>query len=235
MKRLIGTLMFLVFALFVQAQKVYEIVEEMPQFPGGMRACMEFLANNVKYPAAAQEMGIQGKVVTSFVVNTDGTIVDVKIVRSVSPELDQETLRVISLMPKWKPGTQKGKPVRVKYTLPLNFRLSDDDLKNARSNAQTYHNPEYPGGMQAVMAFLASNVKYPEKAKNSGKQGNVIVAFVVEEDGSVSNVETLGSIDSQLDQEAKRVIASMPKWTPAMLNGKAVRSKMSLPVIFQIK
>ena len=235
MKRLISSLMFLVCALFVQAQKVYEIVEEAPQFPGGMRACMEFLANNVKYPPAAQEMGIQGKVVTSFVVNTDGSIVDVKIVRSVSPELDQETLRVISLMPKWKPGTQKGKPVRVRYTLPLNFRLSDDDLKNAWSNAQTYRNPEYPGGMQAVMAFVASNVKYPERAKNSGIQGNVIVAFVVEEDGSISNVETLSSVDSQLDNEAKRVIASMPKWTPAMLNGKAVRSKMSLPVIFQIK
>ena len=95
----------------------------MPEFPGGMAACLKFLANNIKYPAIAQESNIQGKVIIQFVVNKDGSIVDPVVVRSVDPHLDKEALRVISMMPKWTPGMQRGKPVRVKYTVPVTFRL----------------------------------------------------------------------------------------------------------------
>ena len=229
MKRFINSLMFIFCVLFAQAQ-VLEVVEEMPQFPGGMRACMQFLARNVKYPASAQEAGKQGKVLVSFVVNTDGTIVDTQVVKSISPDLDKEALRVIGLMPKWQPGKQKGKPVRVKYTMPINFQLSNDGVKNV----QSYRNPEVPGGMPTINAFLESMIKYPEKAKASGKHGTVIVAFVVEEDGSISNIELLNRVDSQLDKEAMRVVRLMPKWNPAIFEGKPVRSKTSIPVKFSL-
>ena len=107
----------------IEDNEIFKIVEKMPEFPGGMAACLKFLANNIKYPAIAQESNIQGKVIIQFVVNKDGSIVDPVVVRSVDPHLDKEALRVISMMPKWTPGMQRGKPVRVKYTVPVTFRL----------------------------------------------------------------------------------------------------------------
>ena len=107
----------------VEDQTVFQVVEKMPEFPGGMAACLKFLSNNIKYPTISQENGVQGKVIVQFVVNKDGSIVDPVVVRSVDPYLDKEALRVISMMPKWSPGMQRGKPVRVKYTVPVTFRL----------------------------------------------------------------------------------------------------------------
>ena len=107
----------------VEEQQIFQVVEEMPEFPGGMGECMKFLAKNIKYPTVAQENGVQGRVIIQFVVNRDGSIVDPVVVRGVDPYLDKEALRVISMMPKWKPGKQRGKAVRVKYTVPVMFRL----------------------------------------------------------------------------------------------------------------
>jgi TonB family protein len=103
-------------------EDAYQVVEEMPEFPGGMKALMDYLSTNVKYPEAAKQAGISGRVTTAFVVGEDGVIRDVKVLRSVSPELDAEAIRVMSSMPKWKPGKQDGKPVPVRYTVPVNFR-----------------------------------------------------------------------------------------------------------------
>lgn len=102
---------------------IFEVVENMPEFPGGQAALMQFLSKNIKYPTIAQENGTQGRVIVQFVVNRDGSVVDPVVVRSVDPYLDREALRVIQTMPKWKPGMQRGKPVRVKYTVPVMFRL----------------------------------------------------------------------------------------------------------------
>ena len=104
--------------------KIYDNVEVLPEYPGGSAAMMRYLAQNVKYPQAAQENGRQGKVVVQFVVDTDGSIINAHVLTSVDPDLDKEALRVIKSMPRWTPGKQKGKPVRVKYTVPVNFRLS---------------------------------------------------------------------------------------------------------------
>lgn len=102
---------------------VFQVVETMPTFPGGDQALFKFLSDNIRYPVIAQENGIQGRVICQFVVNRDGSIVDVEVVRSVDASLDREAIRVIKTMPKWTPGKQRGKAVRVKYTLPVNFRL----------------------------------------------------------------------------------------------------------------
>ena len=104
-------------------QHIFVVVEEMPEFPGGQAELMSFIAKSIKYPVVAQENGIQGRVTCTFVVNRDGTIVDAQVVRGIDPALDKEALRVINSMPKWKPGKQRGKPVRVKFTLPVTFRL----------------------------------------------------------------------------------------------------------------
>ena len=107
-----------------EEEVVFMVVETMPEFPGGQQALFKYLSENVKYPVIAQENGIQGRVICQFVVNKDGSIVDVEVVRSGGDaSLDKEAVRVIKSMPKWKPGKQRGKAVRVKYTVPVNFRL----------------------------------------------------------------------------------------------------------------
>ena len=107
-----------------EEEVIFMVVESMPEFPGGQQALFKYLAENVKYPVIAQENGIQGRVICQFVVNKDGSIVDVVAVRSSGEaSLDKEAIRVIKSMPKWKPGKQRGKPVRVKYTIPVAFRL----------------------------------------------------------------------------------------------------------------
>ena len=105
------------------ATKVFDVVEEMPSFPGGQGALMSFLSSNIKYPVVAQENGVQGRVIVGFVVERDGSITDVKVMRSVDPSLDREAQRVVRAMPRWKPGKQNGSAVRVKYTVPVVFRL----------------------------------------------------------------------------------------------------------------
>lgn len=102
---------------------IFTVVEKMPQFPGGDAALLKYISTQIKYPVIAQENGIQGRVVVSFVVNRDGSVVDAEVVRGVDPSLDKEALRVIGTLPKWAPGEQRGKPVRVKYTVPVQFRL----------------------------------------------------------------------------------------------------------------
>ena len=105
------------------AQQIFTVVEEMPEFPGGQGELLKYLGKSIKYPVIAHENGIQGRVICAFVVNRDGSIVDAEVLRGVDPSLDKEALRVINSMPKWKPGKQRGKPVRVKYTVPVTFRL----------------------------------------------------------------------------------------------------------------
>ncbi|MCC8188473.1 MAG: TonB family protein [Bacteroides sp.] len=104
-------------------QVIFDVVEKMPEFPGGQAALMQYLSKNIKYPTIAQENGTQGRVIVQFVVNTDGSVVDAQVVRSVDPYLDKEAIRVISTMPKWQAGMQRNKPVRVRYTVPVMFRL----------------------------------------------------------------------------------------------------------------
>ena len=129
MKRFFSVIcFFFMMALPMNAQsesstKVYYEVDEMPSFPGGLNGLMTFLAQNMVYPVTAQENGVQGRVTVSFVVETDGSIINVKVARSVDPSLDREAMRIVKAMPKWTPGKKDGKPVRVKYTVPVVFRL----------------------------------------------------------------------------------------------------------------
>ena len=103
--------------------KVFDVVEKMPSFPGGDAELMKYLSTHIKYPVVAEENGIQGRVIATFVVERDGSISDVKVIKSVDPSLDKEAIRVLKSMPKWIPGKQNGSAVRVKYTVPVTFRL----------------------------------------------------------------------------------------------------------------
>lgn len=104
-------------------QEIFTIVESMPEFPGGQQAMLEFIARNIKYPPLARESGIQGRVFVNFVVEPDGSVSNVKVIRGIGGGCDEEAIRVVQSMPKWVPGRQRGKPVRVSFTLPVRFTL----------------------------------------------------------------------------------------------------------------
>lgn len=106
-----------------ESDKVYDVVEHMPQFPGGPSAMFEYMSSNIKYPVDAEELKIQGRVIVTFIIERDGSVTNAQIATSAGESLDNEALRIVREMPKWTPGTQGGHPVRVKYTTPVTFRL----------------------------------------------------------------------------------------------------------------
>ena len=108
---------------------IFQVVENQPEFPGGMAELMKYLKKNLRYPQICKEQGLQGRVIVQFVVNPDSTLSDFNVIKSVNPHLDKEALRVVSSMPKWKPGEQRGKPVRSQFIIPVTFRLPEDTVK----------------------------------------------------------------------------------------------------------
>ena len=233
---------------------VFEVVEKMPVFPnGGMPGLMKYLSDNIRYPEAAKVAGIQGRVTVVFVVDKDGSITNVKTLRGVDAELDKEAIRVISSMPKWIPGMQKGKAVKVRYTVPVMFRLPNKPVEGkvneivVKGVAKPSDNvtgdvyeaveqmPEFPGGMAGLMQYITKNLRYPEEAKAKGIQGRVTVRVVVNTEGKVTNAEVLRSVDPVLDAEALRVASSLPDWKPGMQDGKPVNVRFIFPVAFSLQ
>ena len=242
---------------------IFEVVEHMPEFTGGgMPALMEYLSKNIKYPEAAMKKGIQGRGIVQFVVEKDGSITNVKILRGVDPEFDKEAVRVGSAMPKWKPGTQRGEAVRVRFTVPVMFRLTEDKIPVKYAPIENKINelvvvgyapegttvpeegtifevveqmPEYPGGMPAMMEFISKNIKYPAAAQQAKIQGRVTIQFIVNTEGNIINPRVLRSADPLLDAEAIRLTTIMPKWKPGMQRGQAVNVKYTVPIMFRLQ
>ena len=241
---------------------VFEVVEQMPEFPdGGMPGLMQFLSKNIRYPVNAQKNGTQGRVTVQFIVNVDGSISHIGIIRGADPELDGEAVRVISTMPNWKPGMQKGKAVRVKYTVPVMFRLNDEKKEEFKPVPKIDESivvvgyasqekspieedvvfeiveqmPSFAGGMEGLMRYLSRNIKYPVTAQKAGIQGRVIVQVIIDSNGNVTNPKITKSVDPSLDAEAIRVTANMPKWQPGMQRGKAVNVKYTFPIDFKLQ
>lgn len=243
--------------------RIFEVVDHMPEFPdGGMSGLMSYLNKNIKYPVEAQKADIQGRVVVGFIVEKDGSIAHTRIIRGAAPSLDAEALRVIGGMPKWKPGRQGTKVVRVKYTVPVTFSLGYG--KNTKEYAPVNgpleevvatgyapvkgtakaegtvfevveQMPEFPGGLPALMRFLSENIKYPVLAQKAGTQGKVTISFVVDTEGNITNPEVVQGVDPLLDAEAIRVIAGMPKWKPGKQRGEVVNVRYALPVTFRLQ
>ena len=229
---------------------IFEVVEKMPEFPGGRNACQKFITDNIKYPVEAKANKVQGTVYVKFVVNQDGTICDLKVLRGVAPSLDQEAIRIINSMPTWKPGMQRGIAVRVKYVMPILFDLSGKgkqlgavspgfDPAKAKPDANGVYEvveqmPAYPGGMDKMLEFLSKNIKYPAEAQKEKIEGRVIVQFIVDAEGNIKNPKILRGINPLMDAEAIRVTLAMPKWIPGKQNGKAVATKYTYPVVFKL-
>lgn len=134
MKNIFVIIVFVIVPLISFSQEPYVMVEEMPEYPGGDQAMYKFIAENIVYPFEAKENNIQGKVFISFVIDTVGKVTEVKIIRGVDPLLDAEAVRVVSLLPYWKPGKHEGKYVRVQLIIPINYQLSTgkEEKKNKK-------------------------------------------------------------------------------------------------------
>ena len=239
---------------------IFEVVEHMPEYAnGGMQGLMEYLSKNIQYPADAHTKGIQGRVTVQFVVEKDGSISNTKVLRGVDPGLDKEAVRVASTMPAWKPGIQRGQTVRVRYTVPIMFRLSDpiEEYKPVNEQPQEIiavgyaskdpapeigtvfevveDMPQFPGGMEGLMKYLSRNIKYPVDAQKSGIQGRVIVQTIIDKDGNVTNTKILQGTNTFLDAEAIRVTNAMPKWKAGKQRGQAVAVKYTFPIMFKLQ
>jgi TonB family protein len=163
--------------------RAFDVVEEMPQFPGGPSALYEYLAANIRYPKAAHKAGVQGRVILTFVVEKDGSISGTEVVKSVSPLLDAEAVRVINAMPNWVPGRQNGKVVRVKYAVPVSFMLQDDSPKKMTEGG-TFNTNEYDievdgklVDIETLKTITPANIESMDvqKPKDGQGKGRIIV------------------------------------------------------------
>lgn len=351
---------------------IYEVVEDMPEFPGGMSALVDFMSKNVKYPKSAIDNNIEGKTFVEFVVEKDGSVSNVRTKKGFDKDCDAEAERVVKAMPKWTPGKVGGEAVRVSFVLPVAFQLNakqnemqlvysqveggwkqnpygnqkkiqsfedfktfvihemnypsqalekkiqgnvtfefdvkngmvanakiikglgygiDDELlrvlklsaefdkamekhygnntikfslredggsvvrsinwdgfkkstaefddENKATDDETFQivekMPEFPGGVDAMIDFISKNINYPQSAKDKNISGRVFLSFVIDKDGSVTDVKVMRGIDKECDAEAMRVVKAMPKWKPGMNEGKPVRVSYMLPISFQLK
>jgi TonB family protein len=236
----------------------YMYVEQMPAYKDGEKEMVKFLAANINYPAEAKANGVEGLAVVQFIVETDGTITDVKPVKKLGSGTDEEAVRVIKLMSgNWTPGKQNGKAVRVSYVMPLRFTLSEAERTASTDKANQM--PQYKGGQTALQSAMASYLQLPSEAKKDNLNARVIIKFYVEKDGTVSNIrlegtklkKTVGAgkdmdyMDASTFQVQNKVIlaklaeaamaavaATSGNWEPATKNGQATGAEIVLPVQF---
>ena len=243
--------------------KPQDQVDQLPSFPGGIDEMNKFIRNNLRYPVTAQEAGIQGQILVSFIVKSTGEISNISVIEKTDPALDKEAVRVIKSMPKWIPAKLNGNNVDASYAIPIIFKLSgskavgqttDNSIivvgygsKNAVAELKIEKSsntkkpfvtvekmPGFPGGEKEMQRYIRENLKYPETAQKEGIQGRVTLRFIVADDGEIQNVVVVRGIDPSCDKEAVRVIENMPKWVPGKQNGIAVPVYFNLPIQFKL-
>lgn len=225
-------------------QEIFTFVEQPPTFPGGEPALTKYLSSHIRYPHQATERNIQGTVFVSFVVKADGSLTGIKTIGAPKGGgLEEEAIRVVTAMPKWTPGKQNGRLVNVQFNLPIRFVLQESSPKSTGAivgkngvYARAEEMPEFPGGRSALARYLTNNLRYPETARKAKIQGTVQVSFIVREDGSLKDITALGqAVGGGLEEEALRVVKSMPKWKPAKEDGKNVPLVLNIPIAFRLQ
>jgi TonB family protein len=237
------------FLLTPRTPPVYEegtpfvVVEEMPMFPGGNDALLAYISQNTKYPESAKTNNIQGRVIIRFCITAEGGVDRISVLKSVSPELDTEAIRVVGTLPAFKPGKQGGKAVPVWYMVPITFGLTNPADQSGTKTppppppppAGYDEPPVFKGGETAMIKFINSKLVYPKTAKEKNISGKVNMCFSVDTDGSISDLSVVKGINPELNEEAIRVIKLLPAWNPGKLDGKPVKVWYDLPVTFTLK
>lgn len=225
-------------------EPIFTSVEIEPKFQGGMDEFYAYLQQNIVYPINALKQKIEGQVFIGFVVEMGGSLTNIKILKGVSPEIDTEAGRVIGNAPNWLPGLQNGKPVRVQYSLAVNFKLPPQEPTNVLQNDTSRDNmvfivvdqkPEFKGGITGFFKYFQHTIHYPANASKNNIQGRVFVSFIVEKDGTITNIKISRGVSEDLDAEAARVIRESPQWNPGLEDGKPVRVAYIMPIDFTLK
>ncbi len=200
-------------------------IEVKPTFPGGISEFYKFIGKNFQTPKVE---GLQGKVYVTFIIEKDGSVTDIKILRDIGYGTGEEAVRVLKECPKWNPGIQKGKPVRVLYSLPItiNTQKNNPVKQQIIENSGIDTQPTFIGGKDKLKEYLKQNYKIPPGCQI----GNVFTSFVVEEDGSLSDIKILKDMGFGSGEEAIRVLKESPKWNHATHNGKPIRVTHTLAI-----
>lgn len=299
---------------------VYSYAEKMPEFPGGEKALVSFLSKTINFPEEAAKKNEFGKVFVQFIINKAGKVKSPKVIKGISSSLDNEALRVISLLPDWTPGEQNGTKVSVYRIIPILFQNAQpkdsdafditektvvvidnvkmpatfnasilnlskmvsatilkpfpkeakskliskygkqaengvilitsnkDDIYYALADSLSNQSkdelsgckdpavmPEFPGGNEKLFSYIADSIQYPFVPKQLKTQGKVIVRFLVDITGKISNARVMKSLDYFLDKEAVRVISNMPAWIPGAKCDKKLSIQVTMPVIFKLE
>ncbi|HTF05116.1 MAG TPA: TonB family protein [Bacteroidia bacterium] len=214
--------------------QIFLFCETMPMLPGGEGAFQTYLRTSIIYPETELLLQQQGTVYVYFVVNASGTIANVQVAKGVpgSPGFDREAMRVIAAMPNWIPATMNGRKVRCAMTVPVKFVVPPETVKDTVNSTPA----SFPGGENPLQEYLKNNLVYPDSAYNAGDSGTVLIRFIVESDGSISR-PTLAEpyrTPRTLRKESLRLIAAMPRWTPAIKDGQAKRSGVAVAVKFTL-
>ncbi|MDX1407459.1 MAG: M56 family metallopeptidase [Saprospiraceae bacterium] len=263
-------------------QEIFKVVEEMPRFPGcedlelegkarydcAQKKLLEYIYSNLQYPEAASKNGVEGRVVGQFVIERDGSVSNIGIVRDIGAGCGDEVKRVLQSMNdnglRWVPGRQRGKAVRVQFSIPVSFKMDKEEKPQMKKPASSTYDvkgetfkvveqmPRFPGcedldgtdqdkfncSLKKLGQYVGENLKYPEEARANEIEGTVIVRFVVEPNGTISSIQSVKSLGHGTDVEVIRLMESMnemgSKWTPGRQGGKAVRVELTLPVQFRL-
>lgn len=218
----------------VDTSAVLTMAEISPEFPGGEKALYEFIGIHLEYPSEVANLGITGRVVVSFVVNTDGGLSDIKVLRGVHQQLDEEAKRVIHKMPQWKPGEQKGTPVRVQKILPINFKLETlpPDKDSVYSIVSSM--PVFPGGHEGLAIYLDTALNYPELARKNRIQGSVHIECIINKKGEIEEAKIVKGLGWNCEEEALRIVKEMPQWKPGTVNKEPVKVRQTFALVFKL-
>ena len=207
--------------------------DSCPVFPGGDAEMMKFIEKNIHYPQDAIEAGFEGKVVVKFTVTKSGSICNISIVESVCKSLDEEAVRIVKSFPEFTPAMRGKESVDECLTVPVVFKLPSENLDEIYYEP-CFHMPVLPGGDAELMRFMERNLRYPKDALEKGIEGRVITKFTVTKTGSIRNIRIVRSVYKSLDEEAIRLVKSLPKFVPGKIDGALVDIEYTLPVNFRL-
>jgi len=217
---------------------VYTKVDKAPSYPGGIGFLFQFIGNNIKYRDVQDFPDpMQRRVLIQFIVEPDGSLSNFKAIRGTNDSLNREAMRVLAMSPKWEPGYKDGKAVRVSYTVPVPFGRGElHDSYSDEIFPEVTRDPRFPGGLDAFNKFISENMHYPKEDRDKGISGKVIVQFVVEKNGSLTNFKALSGPSETLKAEAIRLVSLSPKWYAGIWEGnKFVRTQFTVPVTFTLE
>jgi TonB family protein len=202
-------------------KEVFSYVEQMPEFPGGESALNKYLEQNIQYPSSAKEQGLEGKVYIKFIISETGEIMNPVSMKQSPKILEDEAIRVIKAMPKWRPGKQNGRAVNVFFQLPINFRLGGNDYikKDDVIFTRVEQMPEFPGGPEKMKLYFEKKKLFVDKNFTTMPSD---ISFTIDQTGKAVDLKIITAMRKKLEKKIRKAFAEMPLWSPGKINGKAV-------------